>query len=155
MHTGADEEKSMFDQTASMFDGFRTRLKKIKKKTYEERFASFFTENRACFEDMLQYVKGREDAETAASEVANIFAENVFAEYASGGKLPGGIRMDLSLFMIYFVFPSILKIEDANSKMLCDAIRNEWRERTDNPDYDYTTYEDLHGSFQEKLFGLF
>ena len=138
-----------------MFEGFKTKLKKIKKKTYEERFAAFFDENRACFEDMLQYVKGREDTKTAASEVANIFAENVFSEYASNGKLAGGIRIDLSLFMIYFVFPSILKIGDANSEVLCKAIRDEWRIRTDNPDFDYTTYEELHGSFQEKLFGLF
>ena len=104
---------------------------------------------------MTQYIKGREDASVAADEVANIFAENVFAEYANGGKLPGSVKTDLSLFMIYFVFPSILKTGDSNSKLLCDAIRDEWRRRTDNPTFDYTTYEDLHGSFQEKLFGLF
>ncbi len=138
-----------------MFEGFRARLKKLKKKTYEERFGSFFDENRACFEDMLQYVKGREDIETAAAEVANIFAENVFAEYATGGKLPGGLKVDLSLYMIYFIFPSILKLSDPNSAILCDAIRDEWRARTDNPDMSYTTYEELHGAFQEKLFGLF
>ena len=145
----------MFDHTASMFDGFRTKLKKIKRKTYEERFSAFFDENRGCFEDMIQYVKGREDKETASAEVANIFAENVFAEYATKGKLQGGLSVELSLFMIYFIFPSILKLGDADSKVLCDAIRDEWRRRTDNPDFDYTTYEDLHGSFQEKLFGLF
>ena len=145
----------MFDQSAAMFEGFRTKLKKIKKKTYEERFAIFLNENRAVLEDMTQYIKGREDRETAAGEVANIFAENVFAEYGRAGKIPGSIQTDLSLFMIYFVFPSILKLEDANSKVLCDAIRDEWRNRTDNPAFDYTTYEDLHGSFQEKLFGIF
>ncbi len=145
----------MFDNSAAMFDGFKTKLKKIKKKTYEERFEVFFAENRATFEDMTQYVKGREDVEVAADEVANIFAENVFAEYADGGKLSGNDRTDLSLFMIYYVFPSILKLGDVNSKLLCDRIRDEWRRRTDNPALDYTTYEDLHGSFQEKLFGLF
>ncbi len=145
----------MFDQSAAMFEGFRTKLKKIKKKTYEERFAIFLNENRAVLEDMTQYIKGREDRETAAGEVANIFAENVFAEYGRGGKIPGSIQTDLSLFMIYFVFPSILKLDDATSKVLCDAIRDEWRKRTDNPAFDYTSYEDLHGSFQEKLFGIF
>ncbi len=145
----------MFDQTAAMFDGYRAKLKKIKKKTYEERFGKFFDENRACFEDMVQYVKGREDAAVAAKEVANIFAENIFSEYADSGKLSGADKTDMSLFMIYFVFPSVLKLGDTNSGILCDAIRDEWRSRTDNPAYDYTTYEDLHGSFQEKIFGLF
>ncbi|MBO4267614.1 MAG: hypothetical protein J5910_10560 [Lachnospiraceae bacterium] len=145
----------MFDQTSSMFDGYRSRLKKIKKKTYEERFAAFLTEYRACFDDMAQYIKGREDAETAAAEVANIFAENVFSEYGSNGKLSASDKTDLSLYMIYYIFPSILKTDDANAHLLCDAIRDEWRKRTDNPAFDYTTYEDLHGSFQEKLFGLF
>ncbi len=145
----------MFDQSAAMFEGYRSKLKKIKKKTYEERFDAFLSENRGIFEDMTQYVKGRDDAATAAGEVANIFTENVFAEYAKSGKLSGSVRTDLSLFMIYFVFPSLLKLDDPNSRILCDAIRDEWRRRTDNPSYDYTTYEDLHGSFQEKLFGLF
>ena len=145
----------MFDQSAAMFEGYRTKLKKIKKKTYEERFDRFFNENRPVLDDMTQYIKGREDSAVAAGEVANIFAENVFAEYASGGKLAGSVKTDLSLFMIYFVFPSILKTGDSNSRILCDAIRDEWRKRTDNPTFDYTTYEDLHGSFQEKLFGLF
>ena len=76
----------MFDQCASMFDGYRVKLRKIKKKTYEERFALFFSENRACLEDMTQYIKGREDTAVAAAEVANIFAENVFAEYGKGGR---------------------------------------------------------------------
>ena len=44
----------MFDQTAAMFDGYKAKLKKIKKKTYEERFDSFFADNRSCFEDMTQ-----------------------------------------------------------------------------------------------------
>ena len=145
----------MFDQSAAMFEGYRTKLKKIKKKTYEERFDRFFNENRPVLDDMTQYIKGREDSAVAAGEVANIFAENVFAEYASGGKLAGSVKTDLSLFMIYFVFPSILKTGDSNSRILCDAIRDEWRKRTVNPTFDYTTYEDLHGSFQEKLFGLF
>jgi hypothetical protein len=145
----------MFDQSAAMFDGYRTKLKKIKKKTYEERFDLFLDGNRPVFDDMLQYIKGREDASVAADEVANIFAENVFAEYAPGGRLSASDATDLSLFMIYFVFPSILELDDPNSKVLCDSIRDEWRRRTDNPVFDYTTYEDLHGSFQEKLFGLF
>ena len=145
----------MFDNTAAMFDGYKTKLRKIKKKTYEERFALFFEENRAVLSDMLQYVMGREDKAVASAEVANIFAENVFAEYGKGGRLSGDVRTDLSLYMIYFVFPSILKLSDPNSEVLCDAIRDEWRKRTDNPAYDYTTYEDLHGSFQEKIFGIF
>jgi hypothetical protein len=145
----------MFDQSAVMFTGYRTKLRKIRKKTYEERFAVFFEENKGTFEDMTQYIKGRDDKEVAAAEVANIFAENVFSEYAPGGRLSASDATDLSLFMIYFVFPSILELDDANSKVLCDAIRDEWRRRTDNPVFDYTTYEDLHGSFQEKLFGIF
>lgn len=145
----------MFDNTAMMFDGYKSKLKKIKKKTYEERFKTFFSENRSCFEDMTQYIKGREDTDVAAGEVANIFTENIYSEYAKAGRLSGSEKTDLSLFMIYFVFPSILKLSDPNSERLCDAIRDEWRQRTDNPAFDYTTYEDLHGSFQEKLFGLF
>ena len=109
----------MFDQTSSMFEGYRSRLKKIKKKTYEERFAAFLSEYSTCFDDMTQYIKGREDTEVAAAEVANIFAENVFSEYGTGGKLSASDKTDLSLYMIYYIFPSILKTSDANAGLLC------------------------------------
>lgn len=145
----------MLDGTIQMFANYKLMLKKIKTKTYEERFAKFMADNKSNLDAMLVYVRGRQDKDTAAAEVASIVAENVYSEYGRWGRLSGGAKADLSLYMVYFIFPSILKTEDENAVLLCDAIRDEWRTRTNNPIYEYTTYDELHGTFQEKLFGVF
>ena len=145
----------MLDGTLQMFANYKLKLRKLKKKTYEDRFAEFCEENGSNIDAMLVYVRGREDKSVAAGEVANIVAENVCAEYGRGGRLIGGVKTDISLYMIYFLFPSLLKTEDENASLLCDAIRDEWRIRTKNPAYNYTTYDELHETFQEKIFGVF
>ena len=145
----------MLDGTIQMFANYKLKLKKIKTKTYEERFAGFVEENKSCIDAMLVYVRGRVDKENAAKEVANIVAENVCAEYGWRGRIIGGAKADLSLYMIYFLFPALLKTEDENAVLLCESIRDEWRIRTKNPLFDFTTYEELHDTFQEKLFGVF
>lgn len=145
----------MLDGTIQMFANYKLMLKKIKTKTYEERFAKFMEDNKSNLDAMLVYVRGRQDKDVAVNEVANIVAENLYSEYGKWGHLFGGVKADLSLYMVYFIFPAILKTEDENATLLCDAIRDEWRVRTGNSVYDYTTYDELHGTFQEKLFGVF
>ena len=145
----------MLDGTVMMFANYKLKLKRLKKKAYEERFAEFTADNKSNIDAMLVYVRGREDKEAAAKEVAGIVAEDVCREYGRRGKLYGGAKADLSLYMIYFLFPSILKTEDENAKLLCDSIRDEWRIRMKNPLFDYTTYDELHDTFQEKIFGVF
>lgn len=145
----------MLDGTIQMFANYKLKLRRLKKKEYEERFAEFVTSNKSNIDAMLVYVRGREDKDAAAKEVANIVAEDVFAEYGRRGKLHGGAKADLSLYMIYFLFPALIKTEDENAKLLCDSIRDEWRVRMKNPLFDYTTYEELHDTFQEKIFGVF
>lgn len=145
----------MFDGTTKMFEGFRAKIIISRKKEYENRFNDFLESNRECLEEMFDYVKGREDKEVAAKEVANNIAENLVSEYGKKGKIPKLIRPDLTLYFIYFVFPAILKLNKADSVLLADAIRDEWRERTDNPDLSYATYDDLYPGFKEKIFGFF
>ena len=145
----------MLDETIKLFLNYRLKLKKLKKKEYEERFDAFMNGNKSVINTVLMYVKGRDDREAAAGEVASIIIENLYGEFGKWGRLSGGVRSDLSLYMIYFIFPAFIKTEDENAEIICDAIRDEWRSRTKNYSYDYTTYEELHDSFQEKLFGVF
>jgi len=145
----------MFDGTQLMFDKFAKRLGKVKKKDYEVNFDSFMSENKDCLLEMLQYVGARDDKDEAAKEVAVIVFDNLTQQHGKRGKLRMNTCIDLSIYMIYYLFPAILKLEDDNSTLLADAIRDEWRIRTKNENFSYTTYDEVHTGFKEKLFGFF
>ena len=67
----------------------------------------------------------------------------------------GRTQADLNFFMIYYVFPAILLVENENVTLIADAIRDEWRKAFKNSQISYTDYESLLGSFREKIFGIF
>ena len=88
--------------------------------------------------------------------MAKALADAVEARFAKRGKISGRTQMDINLFMIYFVFPAILLTQSEYAGLLADAIRDEWRGRFKNSEQlSYTTYEEIYGTFQEKIFGMF
>lgn len=92
----------------------------------------------------------------AAAQVAKALADAVEARFAKRGRISGRTQMDINLMMIYYVFPAILLTESACAVPLADAIRDEWRGRfRDSEQLGYATYEELSGTFKEKILGMF
>lgn len=139
-----------------MFDDIKKMLYRIRKKTYRERMEAFREKNGVLLAQMLAQVEQGADRKAAAAEVARALAAEVEARFGKRGKISGACQMDINLFLIYYVFPAILLTESDCAVPLADAIRAEWRSRfRDSAQIDYATYEELYGSFQEKLFGMF
>ncbi len=155
-------------------------FKNPKKKMYEERMEQFRNENSHYFEEMFAYVKDADrtpedmaddtisdEAKAACAEIGEAVTSAIFDKFATVGffsKLSGGegkkkfhgdVKDSISLFMIYYIFPSILLAENKYSTPIADAIRDSWREMTKNPLFSYGTYAELHDSFKEKILGLF
>lgn len=172
----------MLEQAGSMFDDMEGMLNRIKKKVYGERMDFFRKKNAQLLSEMTGFVeqienqvqvenenqaeaenqnevKNRDQVEKrdeAAAQVAKVFADAVEARFGKRGKISGRSQMDINLFMIYFVFPAILLTESDCAVSLADAIRDEWRGRfRDSAQLDYTTYEEISGTFKEKFLGLF
>ncbi len=139
-----------------MFDNMEAMMYRIKKKVYRERMEAFREKNADTLREMTGLVETAEDKKTAAAQVATVFAEAVENRFAKRGKISGRSQMDINLFMIYYVFPSILLTKSECAGLLADAIRDEWRGRfRDSAQLDYTTFEELSGTFQEKFLGIF
>lgn len=97
-----------------------------------------------------------EGRKKAAAQVAKAFADAVEARFAKRGKISSRRQMDINLFMIYYVFPAVLLTESACAVSVADALRDEWRGRfRDSAQLDYTTFEELNGSFRTKILGMF
>lgn len=139
-----------------MFDDMEAMMDRIKKKIYRERMEIFQKKNADTLKEMTGYVENAEDKEKAAAEVAAALADTVAARFGKRGKISGRSQMDINLYMIYYVFPSILLTKSECAETLADAIRDEWRGRfRDSAQMNYTTFEELCGNFQEKILGIF
>lgn len=146
----------MLEQAGSLFDNMEAMMYRIKKKVYKERMAEFKDKNKELLQEMIGFVEQSKDQKTAASQIAGSLADAVEARFAKRGKISGRSQMDINLFMIYYVFPAILMTKSECAVPLADAIRDEWRGRfRDSAQLDYTTFEEICSTFQEKFLGLF
>ena len=147
----------MLANVSSMFDNMTAMLKKLKKKSYEENYKQFWRTNMNYFFEMTDYVGAADNKDAAAEEIATIFVDSVHEKFAAGPKkkISGSVQTDMNFFMIYYVFPSILKTQHDDCKLIADTICAMWRIRFKNSEIGYTDYDTLYKSFKEKIFGIF
>ena len=148
----------MLEQAGTMFDNMEAMMYRLKKKAYKERMGEFREKNQDILAEMTELVERAEESERdeMAAQTAKAFADAVEARFAKRGKISGRSQMDINLFMIYFVFPAILLTQSEYAGLLADAVRDEWRGRfRDSAQINYTTYEEIYSTFQEKFLGLF
>lgn len=147
----------MLENSSVIFEDMKNMMKHLKKKNYETNMARFLQQYGHYLKDMTDYVEMASDKEVAAKEVAVCFVNEVEQKYVSARKkrVPSAIQADLNFFMIYYVFPAILKTEHEQCKTIADSICNEWGVRFRDSKIGYTDYETLYNSFREKIFGIF
>ena len=66
----------MLYQIETMFDDMERKIRKLKKKKYEENMESFMADNEAYFLEMEAYLS-KGDPEAAAKEISKTFVEAV------------------------------------------------------------------------------
>ncbi|MCI6552658.1 MAG: hypothetical protein MR430_03825 [Lachnospiraceae bacterium] len=145
----------MLEQAATMFDGMQRMMKRLKKASYETNMKEFRKKNQEFLKEMTDYVEGREDKETAAGEIAEVFVERIKDAFERKGKIKGTTQTDLNFFMIYYVFPAILLTEHEDAGTVADALCESWGAGFKNSKIGYTDYGTLYKSFREKIFGIF
>lgn len=144
----------MLNQVETMFDDMEKMIKKLKKKQYEENMENFMTAYEAYFLEMETYMS-ENDPQTTAKEISQVFVDAVKERYEVKGKIKGYVQADLNLFMIYYVFPTILKRDHEHAKLLADTLCETWGNSFKDSKIGYTDYDSLYKSFREKIFGIF
>ena len=140
----------MLQGIETIFDDLEQMLHHLKKKSYEANTEVFVRENGFYFEEMKEYV------EAAVEELAQCFVNAVDKKFKDKkGKISARTQMDLNFFMIYYVFPTILKLESPDAKRIADGICKVWSRTFKESDIQYTDYDTLYASFREKIFGIF
>ena len=140
-----------------MFDDMSNMMKHLKKKNYEKNMEQFIRSYGHYVKEMTDFADAAESKEDAIKEIAVSFVDAVEKKFATGkkNKVPQYMQADLNFFMIYYVFPAILKAEHEQSKAIADGICEEWGARFKESKIGYTDYDTLYNSFREKIFGIF
>ena len=144
----------MLYQIETMFDDMEKKIRKLKKQKYEEIMETFMADNEAYFLEMETYL-AKENPEAAAKEISKTIVDAVKSRYEVKGKIKGTVQTDLNFFMIYYVFPAILKRVHEQAKLLADTLCETWGNSFKDSKIGYTDYDTLYNSFREKIFGIF
>lgn len=147
----------MLDHVEILFENMQPMMKKLKKKTYQANMEEFLDKYGHYFREMTEITEHAEDKEKAAQQLAVGFADSVEQKFSSPkkGRIENVVQLDLNFFMIYYIFPAILKTEHEDAKLIADHIRDEWSRRFRNSDIQYTDYDSIYAAFREKIFGIF
>ena len=130
---------------SKIFESYEPFSRITTKKEYEDRMNAFLAERYACLKELT------EATDTVA--VSNAFCDGVHEKFKKFGKVRTGTLMDLNCFLIYYIFPAILKNEGERASVICDTLRNTWNSRF-KCDINYTDYDSLMSGFKKKLLGI-
>ena len=145
----------MLDNIETIFDNMAGMMKKLKKVSYRKNMEAFQERNGHFFQEMIQYTKQSADKEAAAEKIAEYFTDMVWDHFSKNGKIRPVTQVDLNLFVIYYVFPSILMTGSDDATLIADHIRDAWSAKFKNSNIQYTDYDKIYDSFNEKIFGMF
>lgn len=146
----------MLQGIENVFDEKEKMMKHLKKKSYEENTKTFNNKYGHYFREMTDYTSSSDDKEAAGNEIGECLVQAVKKKFTNPkGKIGSRTQVDLNFFMIYYVFPALLKTEHEDSKLIADCICKVWGRNFKESDIQYTDYETLYSSFREKIFGIF
>lgn len=130
---------------SKIFESYEPFSRITTKKEYEDRMNTFLTERYAYLKELTEA--------TDAAAASNAFCDGVHEEFKKFGKVRTGELMDLNCFLIYYIFPAILKNEGERAEAICDTLKATWNSRF-KCDINYTDYDSLMGGFKKKILGI-
>lgn len=145
----------MLQGIETIFEDKDAMLKHLKKKSFEKNTQEFLVKHGHYFEEMAEYTAQAEDNGVAAEEIGKCIVDAVQKRFTNKrGKIDGRTQIDLNFFMIYYVFPNILRSGE-DGTIIADGVRNIWSRSFKEGEINYTDYDTLYNSFREKIFGIF
>ncbi len=145
----------MLDNFSEVFGEMNPLLKRLKKKRYEENMEWLRENHGHYFKEMTELMEKAEDKEKMSSEIATAILDAADKKLRRWGRIPGYAEVNLTFFMIYYIFPAILLEESPYSTALADALQEAFRKRFKNENIRYADYQTIHDGFNEKILGLF
>lgn len=144
----------MLEGIENIFADRTEMMDSLKKNAYADRTERFVNRHGHFFEEMAVYVEQSDDPDAAAVEIGKRIVDAAKKVGVNQkGKLDAKTRAGLHMFMIYYVFPTMLK-QGPIGKTIADGVLKVWRKEMKNKDMSYTDYDTLYNGFRERIFGF-
>ncbi|MBO5094412.1 MAG: hypothetical protein J6C33_08660 [Lachnospiraceae bacterium] len=147
-------ELARFRENAdSVFADFEKTLKGFQRNEYEnsfERYLQVQNGNLKAIRQMMRLTQDQEKAEDEIAEAVLASARKIMDE--RGGKLNRqSMQMSLNMYMVTFVLPAVLSIEEEKYSDLAQLICKKWAETFKNSNIQAAGYNTLKSGFRRKL----
>ena len=129
-----------------LFADYDHLLKNFKKKQYISNMEWFMDKWNDVLTDTIVRESYKEDCEEFVTQV-----ESIYSRFGKLGKLK---KIDLGLFMVYFIFPAILLTKQDKAAELADCLVETWNNKM-GTEIEYLNYDDIVNNFNDKMFGIF
>ena len=145
----------MLDNFDDVFGEMKPMLSRLKKKRYEENMEWLRETYGHYFKEMTELMDKAEDREKTSSEIASSILDAADRKLRRWGRIPGYVEVNLTFFMVYYIFPAILLEESPYSTAIADDLQEEFKKRFKNSNLCYADYQTIHDGFNEKIMGMF
>ncbi len=141
------------ENAASLFQDVEKTVKGFQRTEYESSFARYCSvqkENLKTLQSILNTASDREAAEREAAEI--IVSSAVDIMQAHKGRIGReSLQLTLNMYMVTFMLPAILAIDNGALRTLTDEICKKWAETFKNSKIQAAGYDTLQSGFRRKL----
>ncbi len=146
----------MSSEISCIFEDMPRMFRKLKKETYEVYFSEFTDSNEHFFIEMIEKIDSDEDKDGVSIKLSEDFVNAIHDKFKNKKDIvPKSLQANLNVFMVYYVFPMILKCEGQSNNLLADKILESWRNRFIDSNISFAPYEEIRDNFRDKIFGIF
>ena len=141
------------ERTASLFDDADKVIKGFNRDSYADSFDQYLAKHTELLKALRKSMEASSGPDQTAEEIADIIvsrAEDAL-DSQNGKRAKENARLTLNMYMVTFVFPAILSLENGKYKDLADVIGRKWSEHFKNSPIQAADFDSLNKGFRRKL----
>lgn len=137
-----------------LFEDHEKMIRIKSQSAYEKKMAEFRENQGACLQAYYNRIDFGENQEQALGQASEQFATEAFALFEKKGKVKMNRLGPLNLYMVFFVFPTILQERYEDGPQICESLKTEWNKVFRGATIGYADYETLKSGFRTTFLGI-
>ncbi len=145
----------MKSEILSIFEDMEMFIKNLNKTRYDTNFQTFYEKHNVFFSSLLSAIENSDNKEEVSNDISMRFIEAVRSTYGNKkGVIKSYFLADINMFMVQYIFPSIMKVESEYSLLLVESLRENWSATFKGSNLQHTTFETIFSGFKNKFLGI-
>ncbi len=141
------------ESAASLFDNADKVIKGFNRDSYTDSFEQYLAKHTELLKALRKSMDASSGPDQTAEEIAGIIVSRAEAalDDQNGKRAKENMRLTFNMYMVTFVFPAILSLENGKYRDLTDVISRKWSEHFKNSPIQAADFDSLNKGFRRKL----